>query len=261
MTVLGTIGNYVLSKWRSVRHLAAIAASSVMLAVWPGSWPRTVRDVFSRQIYFTGVQALWFIFGLALFAGLAVVMQAQFWMSRLGQSEYLGPFLITAIVREFGPLMVNLVVIGRSGTAIATELGGMSMRNEIRVLDAQGIDPMIYLVMPRVLGMGVSVFCLTIFFTLASLSSGYLFGVLFDVTPAAPELFISSIMNGLTPTDLFNMLAKTIPAGLIVGTICCVEGMSVHYVTEVPQAATRSVVRCNTAVFVICVMVSLVTYL
>ena len=260
MSFLAPIGDYALGKLRPIRHLVAIASSAVGLAVQPRSWPRTVRRVLVRQIFFTGVQGLGFILALAFFVGLGLVTQAQFWMSRLGTSELLGPFLVTVIFREMGPLLVCLVIIGRSGTAIATELAGMVVRNEVKVLDAQGLDPMIYLVMPRVIGLAISVFALTIFFALGSLASGYFFARLVDIAPGSIGLFVSSILNGITPTDILNLLAKTIPSGLMIGAICCVEGLSVKYVTEIPPAATRTVVQANTAIFVIYAAVSFATY-
>jgi phospholipid/cholesterol/gamma-HCH transport system permease protein len=260
MSFLAPIGDYALGKLRPIRHLVAVASSVVALAVQPRSWPRSVRRVLGRQIFFTGVQGLGFILALAFFVGLGLVTQAQFWMSRLGTSEFLGPFLVTVIFREIGPLLVSLVIIGRSGTAIATELGGMVVRQEVKVLDAQGLDPMVYLVMPRVIGLAISVFALTMFFALASLASGYFFARLMGIAPGSVELFLSSILNGLTPTDIINLLAKTLPSGLMIGAICCMEGLGVTYVTEIPQSATRTVVRANTAVFVIYAAVSFATY-
>jgi phospholipid/cholesterol/gamma-HCH transport system permease protein len=250
-----------LNRLRALRNLAAVAISAVWLGMRPGSWPRTVRTVLARQIFFTGVQAVLFMTGLAVFVGLGVVVQAQFWMARLGQSELLGPFLVIVIVREIGPLLVNLVVIGRSGTAMATELGSMSIRNEVKVLDAQGLDPMIYLVMPRILGTAISVFCLAVLFAVVSLGSGYFCGLLLGVGRGSVGLFLFSVMKSLTPADILNLLAKTLAPGLLVGAICCVEGLAVRYVTEVPQAATRCVVRANFTVFMICAVVSLLTYI
>lgn len=261
MGVLSRIGAYSLRKGHSLRHLAALGATAIWLAVRPSSWTRPVQAVLVKQVYFTGVQAVWFIAGFAFVIGLAVVAQAQFWMVRLGQSELLGPFLVIVIIRELGPLLVNLVLVGRSGTAIATELGSMSIRNEIKVLDAQGLDPMLYLVMPRILGLMLSVFSLTMVFALVSLASGYFFAMLMGMTHNYPSLFFSSVMNGIKSTDILNLLAKTLLPAIATGTICCYEGMSVQYVTEVPQASTRSVVRSNFALFIVCAVVSALTYL
>lgn len=261
VSTLAVVGDHVLRHGRPVRRLAAVTLAAVWLALQPASWTRTTRLVLARQIFYSGVQALWFTMGLGLFTGLGVVMQAEFWMSRLGQSELLGPFLVIVIIREFGPLLVNLMVIGRSGTAIAIELGGMTVRNEVKVLDAQGLDPMVYLIMPRVIGMAISVFCLTMFFAVISLASGYVCGLLFGVVSRYPELFLTSVAKGISAPDIANLLVKTLFPGLLVGVICCLEGLGVRYATEIPQASTRSVVRSNAALFVVCALMSILTYL
>ena len=166
------------------------------------------------------------------------------------------------IVRELGPLLVNFVVIGRSGTAIATELGNMKVSGEVRILDAQGLDPFTYLVLPRVLGVAVSVFCLTIIFIVVSFISGYLSGGLLGVNPGRPLFFFRSVFKAVSPSDVFNLLAKTIIPGILTGIICCMEGLSVSTsITEVPQATTRAVVRSVTALFIVSALVSVFTYI
>ena len=231
------------------------------LALKPGSWPRTVRDVFARQLLFTGVEALRFIGLVGVLVGISVVLQAQLWLGKFGQSALLGPILVAVVVREAGPLLASFIVIARSGTAIAAELASMRVNNEIRVLDAQGIEPLVYLVMPRVLGVAVSILCLGIVFVAVSLGSGYLCGVLLRVSPADPRMFTESVFGAIGRADFANLLAKTLIPGLLTGGICCLEGLSVMgSITEVPQAATRSVVRSIGALFVVSAVVSLLTY-
>ena len=82
---------------------------------------------------------------------------------------------MAVVARELGPVLINLVVIVRSGSAMTTELGVLKINGEVRALEAQGSDPFLHLVMPRVLGMAVSTFCLTIVFILVAFASGYLF--------------------------------------------------------------------------------------
>ena len=105
-----------------VLETASAVASALWLALHPSTWARPTRDVLSRQILFTGVDALGFTALIAVLVGLSVVLQAQLWLGKLGQSELLGPMLVTVLVREVCPLMANFIVIGRSGTAIATEM-------------------------------------------------------------------------------------------------------------------------------------------
>jgi phospholipid/cholesterol/gamma-HCH transport system permease protein len=113
-----------------------------------------------------------------------------------------------------------------------------------------------------VLGVALSVFCLTIVFIFVSFLSGFLFGSVLGVGSIEPGRFVTSVFGALRPADVINLLAKTFIPGLLTGTICCTEGLGVGYAfTEVPQAASRAVVRSATALFITSALVSLLTYL
>ncbi len=262
MSWVGSIGAGAILRWRRLRYLVAVAWSVLLAAAKPRHWRPTVRNVLFRQILFTGFDATRFVALIAFMVGISIVVQTQVWLTAVGQTQLLGPVLVTVVIREVGPLLTNFVVIGRSGTAIATELGNMQVNGEVQLLDAQGLDPFIYLVMTRALGVAVSVFCLTVIFILVSFLSGYLAGVLLGATSMAPMRFIDTVFGALSKADVLNLLIKTLVPGLLTGTICSTEGLSVEgSFTEVPQAATRGVVRATTALFVTSAIVSVVTYL
>ena len=257
-----SIGKGAIDLYNRICRLAAVSAAVVNLAARPSSWTRPTRMVLARQIIFTGYDAIGFIAVVAMLTGISVVVQAQVWMSRLGQSELLGPLLVTVIVREVGPLLVNFIVIGRSATAMAAELAGMKVRREVDVLDAQGLDPLAVLVMPRAISMAVCVFGLAMLFILFSFVSGYLSGAFLQTGPTDPAIFFRSVMRGVAPGDFYNILAKTLLPGLVTGVIAASEGLSVEGVaTDIPQAVTRSVTRSNLAVLMISVVISILTYL
>ena len=173
----------------------------------------------------------------------------------------LGPILVTVIVRELGPLLVNFVIVGRSGTAIAVEMANMRVLGEIRVLDAQGLDPILYLAMPRVLGMMTAVFCLSIHFTVIALSSGFVVGTLAGIGGDQLAEFLNSVLKAVGPADVCNLLAKTLLTPMLTAVICVSEGVGIKgSITEVPQAATRAVVRSVTTLFVMSALISVLTY-
>ena len=262
MHLIARIGRQTILRWRNLRYLLAVMWAVLTVAARPHCWRRSVRNVLARQILFTGYEATRFVSVVACMVGLSIVVQTQVWLTAAGQTQLLGPVLVAIIVREVGPLLTNFVVIGRSGTAMATELGNMKVNGEVHLLDAQGLDPFIYLVVTRVLGVAISVFCLTIIFIVVSFVSGYLCGCLLGSTPADPMRFCDTVFAALTRADLFNLLIKTLVPGLMTGVICCTEGLAVgSATTEVPQAATRGVVRSATALFVISALVSVATYL
>ncbi|MBO9668424.1 MAG: ABC transporter permease, partial [Bdellovibrio sp.] len=113
---------------------------------------RQIGGVISAQIYFTGWQALPLVSVLALGTGGVLILQALTNLSMFGGTQMIGNFLIVMILREAGPLLVALVVIARSGTAVASELGNMRANREIEALESMGINPLSFIVFPRVLG-------------------------------------------------------------------------------------------------------------
>src|SRR6185295_8510615 len=133
----------------------------------------TVWTLFARQVLAVGVEPIGFVGGVAAFVGISVVVQLGFWTGEAGQSQLLGPLLVAVVARELGPLLTNIMVIVRSNSAMATELGVLKISGEVQVLEAQGNDPFLHLVMTRVLGVALSTFCLTVLFILVAFASGY----------------------------------------------------------------------------------------
>lgn len=262
MNWISATGAWLIGKVRSVTYLVAVCAAVLAVAVRPRYWRPTVRNVLSRQILFTGVEATRFIALIALLVGVSIVVQVQLLLSRLGQSEMLGPILVAVIIRELGPLLTNFVVIGRSGAAITTELGNMKVNGEVRLLDAQGLDPFTYLVLPRVLGVMLSVFALTILFVVVAFISGFLSGILLGANTGSPWLFLDSVMGALTPADVISLFAKTLIPGMLTGALCSVEGLNIEgAVTEVPQATTRALVRSVAMLFVVSALITVTLFI
>ncbi len=245
-----------------ITSLLAIAFTILKLAFKRGNWTPVVLSVFARQILFTGVEAIPFLSLVALMAGISIVVQANMWLSNAGQTSLLGPILVTVIIREVAPLFTNLIVIARSGTAIAAEIANMRVNKEIELLELQGIDPLHYLVMPRVLGMCVSVFSLTVFFILFSLASGYFFGLIIPEFNLDLDNFILQILNALETGDVFNLFSKTLIISFFTALICCIQGVNIQgFITEVPQACTKAMERSIGMLFVVSALISLITYL
>jgi len=261
MNTLDQVGNYALSGYREIRYLSAITVQVLIQSVKPRYWTRAVRAEFYRQIISIGVDSAGFVFYVASAVGILVVAQALVWLQVIGQSRSLGALFVVVLIREAVPILTNFLIIGRSGTALTTELGNMRIAGEVRALDTQGLDPFIYLVMPRVLSLTISVFCLAVFFVAVSFSSGYLFSLLLSPAIADPGTFIYSISSSVTPVDIVNFLAKSIIPALFTGAICCAEGLRVETsFAEVPPATKRALSRSVRALFGISALVTLLTY-
>ena len=258
----GRLGGRVWAQWDELRHAAAVIGTVLGVCVRPRHWVRTVRKAFALQVLSIGVEPLWFVGAVAVFVGISVVVQLTFWVGEAGQSQLLGPLLVAVVARELGPVLINLIVIVRSGSAMTTELGVLKINGEVRALEAQGSDPFLQLVMPRVLGTAVSTFCLTIVFILVAFASGYLFAAWMGIGNRDLLLFADTVSRAVQPKDIFNILAKSILPALFASASCCIGGLGVGgSVTEIPQATQRALTRSVAGLFVISAVVSLLTYL
>jgi phospholipid/cholesterol/gamma-HCH transport system permease protein len=246
------------ARLQTIRFVAAVVWTVLALSFRPSTWSSMVRDVLARQIYFTGVGALGITCVGGLMVGISVIAQAGVWLARFDQSAFFGPLVASVVIQNLGPLLVNFFIIGRSGTAITTELANMAVHHEIEVLDGQGVDPFVYLVVPRVIGVAVSVVCLTVLFVAVALLGGYALGVALQIPALSGSQFSNGIFLSMGLGDMIQFLAKTILPGLVTGAVCCVYGLRVEPVlTAVPQAGTRAVVASVWAMFVLSAIVSL----
>jgi phospholipid/cholesterol/gamma-HCH transport system permease protein len=260
--LVSAVGSATLGYLRRASYTLAVTLSVLRLAAKPATWRRTVRDALARQILFSGVEATPFTVVVAFLVGISVVVQAQLWLGRVGQTQLLGPVLVAVVLRELGPLLANIIVIGRSGNAIAAELGHMRLSGEVRVLDAQGLDPLVYLVVPRALATMTAVLCLTVLFIFVCLFSGYWFGWLLGARTGGILAFLDSVARAIGPWDVFNVVAKSLVPGLLAGVICSTAGLSVaDTITDVPKAIARAVQWSVVMLFLISALISLATYL
>src|SRR3954471_3646623 len=162
MRAIRNLGEIVWLQCDELRHAAAVIGTVLGLSVQPRYWVRAARKAFARQVMAIGVEPVGFVCAVAAFVGISVVMQLTFWTGAAGQSQLLGPLLVAVVAREIGPVLINIVVLVRSGSAMTTELGVLKIEGQVRAFEALGGDPFLHFVMPRILGMVVSTFCLTV---------------------------------------------------------------------------------------------------
>lgn len=202
---------------------------------------RTIFGVVSAQIYFTGWQAMPIISVLALATGSIVILQSSAQLSILGGTSMIGNLLVVIIVREIGPLLTALVVIARSGTAVASEIGNMRANREIEALESMGINPLSFIVFPRIIGGVISVVGLAYYFIVIALFGGFLLTRLIQDMPLS--FYTSSLIRALAVEDIFLFLVKTAFGGMIIFVVSCYQGLLVKRSPhEVPQRTTKAVV-------------------
>lgn len=200
---------------------------------------RLVHSIMLTQVMFTGVQALSLVSAIGLLIGASIIIQTNMMMPADG--ELIGRVLVAVVLRELAPLITAIVVAGRSGTAIATELGNMKVNSEVLALSSLGIDPLRYVVLPRMVGCVVSVVALMIYFSIVSLSAAFAIGIV--ASGASLSSFQQGVAGSVMPHDLALFFAKGLGLGTIVGWLSCHFGLQVNSSpTEVPQQASRAVV-------------------
>ncbi len=221
----------------------------------------TTFNVMVRQILFTGVEALPFTALIATLIGLSVVMQAQLQLAA-GDADLLGKLLVFGLVRELGPLVAAMIIIGRSGTAVVVELANMRVNREVDTLESLGIDVFEYLVVPRLGGIVFSIFSVSMFFVVVSLLTGLIGGITLSANAMTTMEFVDVLSNNLHVTDVVLFVLKTVPPAMMIAAIACYEGLGAGpEITDVPRAATRGTVTGITALFVWNAGVSVVAYL
>ena len=259
---MSSLGGRVWEQWDELRHAAAVIGTVLLVCVWPRCWNRAAWKAFTLQVLAIGIEPLLFVGAVAVFVGVSLVVQLSFWAGKTGQSQLLGPVLVAVVARELGPVLINLIVIVRSGSAMTTELGVMKLGGKIRMLEAEGHDPFLHLAWPRVLGMAVATFCLTIVFILVAFGSGFLFAAWTGKGSRDLFLFADTVTRAVQPKDVFNILAKSILPALFASASCCIGGLGVRAsVAEIPEATQRALTRSAAGLFLISATVSLLTYL
>jgi phospholipid/cholesterol/gamma-HCH transport system permease protein len=204
---------------------------------------RVIYPLAAHEISRAGLRLLPMFLFLAAALGLVVIGQAVSWLTRVGAIHYLGSIMVIVVVRELGPLIAALLVLARIGTANVIELGTARAMGEVEALEALGIDPVHYLVAPRVFGMAIGTFCLTVYLILGALVSGYLWAFVQDV-PLRPAEYFSQLANALSGLDFALLAAKTVLFGFMIAIVTCYHGLAQPLrLEEVSHATVRAVAQ------------------
>jgi phospholipid/cholesterol/gamma-HCH transport system permease protein len=216
--------------------------------------------VLVMQILFTGVEAIGISTALAIGIGAIVNIIGTSLLPQFGQMRLMYVVLIAIITRELGPLLTAFIITARSGTAIATELGGMVVSHEIEAYLAVGIDPISYLAVPRFLGVTISTFLLSIYFNFFGLLGSY--AVLRLITPLPFAEYYQGLVTTMRGVDVVAGLIKSLVFGALISLVSTYQGFSVaRSSTEVPQAGIRAVGQTVVSLIVADAVITAVSYL
>jgi len=206
--------------------------------------PLKRRRVFDRTIHqamAAGVGAIPIVSLITFFVGVIIALQGAYELQRLGAMQLMASVVAISITRELGPLIAAIVVIGRSGSAFAAEIGAMRVTEELDALKSMALDPVAFLVAPKFLAMAVMMPCLAIWADLMGLMGGCLFGIIGGGFTFGSYLIATS--EALLFRDLTSGCIKSVVFGMAITAVSCHEGFSTGAGAEqVGRSTTRAVV-------------------
>ena len=228
---------------------------------WGKAWIflfRTVRAILSPPFRFRlflvqmlqiGVNSLLVISLIGLFTGAVLAVQGVYTLAKFGATGFTGSAIALSLIRELGPVLTALMVIGRAGSAITAEIGIMRITEQIDALKSMAVDPMKYLMAPRLMAAIITVPMLTCVFNVVGIFGGYLVGVgLMDLNPGT---FMSQMISAVENDDVISGFAKSIVFGFIFGWVTCYKGFTCGFgAVGVNKATTQAVVISSVAVLI-----------
>src|SRR5579862_651652 len=223
----------------SLAMLGTRAAYYTFIGPFQGKPLRLQRAV--SQAMDVGVRALPILSLITFFIGLILALQAAYELRRFGAMSYVATAVAVSMSRELGPLITAIVVIGRSGSAFAAEIGTMKVSEEIDALETMAISPIRFLVTPKFLAMIVMLPCLTIWANAMGILGGALFGVAqADFTFTR---YTRASIDSLLLHDIATGLVKSVMFGITITAVGCQEGLDTGGGAEqVGRSTTRAVV-------------------
>lgn len=211
---------------------------------------RATRQSLTSQIIFTGVDALPVITLLALAVGFSITSQLLTLAQALGSERDAGALLIGIVGTELSSLLTAIVLIGRSGSAIAVDTGYMKLHGEVEALELLGINVREFFVTPRIVGAAIAQVTLAVYFATIALFGGvYLNGLIFHQL-GTHEL--KHLAEALQPTQIVIFVLKNLLFGMIIAGTACFHGLRVrNSPTELPQHTQRAIVTSLVLVFMV----------
>ena len=252
-SLAASLGRIIFRSLVTLQGLGAFALITlgVLLRKFRAS-PQVVRPLVRREIARAGLRLLPMFLFVSVALGFLIIGQTASWLARFpAVMDYLGTIMVVVVVRELGPLMTAFFVLARIGTANVVELGTARALGEVEALEALGIDPVHYLVVPRVIGMAAGVFALTVYLILGALLSGYVWAFVQDV-PLLPGDYFRQLAGALSYLDFIFLTLKTTAFGFIIATVTCYHGLAQPLnLNEISRATIRAVAQS----IIVCVLI------
>jgi phospholipid/cholesterol/gamma-HCH transport system permease protein len=217
---------------------------------------KQLREIVN-QVFYIGARSSLIVMLVGLFTGMVLGLQLFYTLVKFGSVGALGSAISLSLVREMGPVLTAIIIAARAGSGMAAEIGMLRISEQVDALYAMGVDPVRYLISPRVAASIISFPLLTAFFDLIGIIGGYLTGVLLLGTNAGTYFY--RVQSSLSMVDIRGGFIKALVFGAIVSCICCFQGYFCHMRTDGYGAKAVGLATVS-AVVLSCVMVLIADY-
>jgi phospholipid/cholesterol/gamma-HCH transport system permease protein len=210
-----------------------------------------------QQVYYIGAKSTMIILLVGLFTGMVMGLQSYRALVKVGAEGALGTLVALSLVRELGPVLTAIMIAARAGSAITAEIGIQRISEQIDALDTMRIDPLRYLISPRITASIISFPLLTAFFDLIGIIGGYISGVL--LLGANAGTYLHRVQASMEMKDITEGFIKSIVFAVIVSTVCCYQGYFAHMRTD-SHGAKAVGLSTTSAVVLSCVLILVADY-
>ena len=252
-SILKPIMSAIDSFWNIPLRVLAGFGDAMMLLFRSAMWavrPPYRASLVLQQADFIGVGSLGIVALVAIFTGGVFGLQMVEAMRKFQADAFVGSAVSLTLTREISPVLTALMVAGRAGSAIATELGSMRITEQIDALATMAVNPVQYLVVPRLIGATLMMPLLTMVFNVVGMFGAYVFAVM--IKGVDPGMFVHNVRYLTDLSDLNMGLIKAVAFGLAVALIACHQGYNASGGAKgVGLATMRSVVTSSVAVLII----------
>jgi phospholipid/cholesterol/gamma-HCH transport system permease protein len=256
--VLAALGRISRAQAAFALMLFALGLGVFREVTLPSSWRRPVRAEFARTLRHAVGGGLATTISTSALIGIAMVYEALYWLNEAGQAQLIGSVLVELLMREVAPVLVGLIVLGRNGIATTAEISTLQLGGQVRRLEAQGIDPFLFLVLPRAMALALACYTLGVVFILSALTIGYVIAHLAGGVLMSQWQFLSSILGAMGPEDFVVFPAKMLAIGLLVALTSVITGLRAGAGDPAHSVLSRSFVRGTLVILLTSVTLSLV---
>lgn len=243
----------------AIRWVGNLGASAIFLAkaLLRTLMPKQFSKVI-QQIYYIGARSMMIIMLVSFFTGMVLGLQSYTALVKFGAQGALGTLVALTLVRELGPVLTAIMIAARAGSAIAAEIGIQRISEQIDALDTMRIDPLRYLIAPRITAAIISFPLLTALFDIIGIIGGYVSGVM--ILGANAGTYIYRVQANMDLKDVTDGFIKAIVFAVIVSTVCCYQGYFAHMRAD-GHGAKAVGLSTTSAVVISCVLILVSDYI